>query len=322
MAVAAELAVLVQSAEPISVVGSQQGTPLPVYSLQDVAQHDTHQSCWIAICGEEFDFTAFMGRHPGGARALLRHAGTDASDVFTELHSQSIFAEFGPAYRIGFLAGGSRSKAGWRGLPPLSRGWEGLPGQLSDVSPTTVALPSPFPHEAFTGSGLETFRFHWSVADRLLRSCGDGRSAPAPEPSREGRSEFAMFRQKSNLSVLRLDRDWLHVGAPEVYAAEMRVKEALLREHTAKVYATTAETEEAEWEVLQEVCAWVARRHPDRFQISPACRQPEELTEESVVETLTPGYQRQFLVGDWRKQGLRLLGMLVQEDTCVQTTYS
>ena len=40
---------------------------------------------------------------PSGARGVLRHAGTDASDAFTELHSQSIFAAFASQYRIGRL---------------------------------------------------------------------------------------------------------------------------------------------------------------------------------------------------------------------------
>ena len=35
-----------------------------------------------------------------------------------------------------------------------------------------------------------------------------------------------------------------------------------------------------------------------------------------MVETLTSGYERRFVAGEWRRQGLRLVGMLVQEDTC------
>ena len=53
-----------------------------------------------------YDFTTFIDEHPGGVRGLLRHAGTDASEVFAELHSQSIFAAFGPkcALRVAFMS--------------------------------------------------------------------------------------------------------------------------------------------------------------------------------------------------------------------------
>lgn len=69
---------------------------MPVFSLEQVAQHRSRQSCWVALHDSVYDFTPFIDDHPGGARGLLRHAGTDASEVFAELHSQSIFAAFGP----------------------------------------------------------------------------------------------------------------------------------------------------------------------------------------------------------------------------------
>ena len=68
----------------------------PAFSLEEVAKHRSRQSCWIALHDSVYDFTSFVDEHPGGARGLLRHAGTDASEVFAELHSQSIFAAFGP----------------------------------------------------------------------------------------------------------------------------------------------------------------------------------------------------------------------------------
>ena len=140
---------------------------LPEFSLAEVARHNSRESCWVAIRGEVFDFTRFIDAHPGGARGLLRYAGTDASEVFAELHSQSIFGAFGPEYRIGALVGPGRGEqAEWPGVSPISRGWEGLPGALSDVANTCPAVPSPFPHDAYTGSGCETFRFLWTIADR------------------------------------------------------------------------------------------------------------------------------------------------------------
>ena len=60
---------------------------LPEYTLAEVAQHRTRESCWVVLAGRVYDFTPFIDEHPGGARGLLRYAGTDASEVFAELHS-------------------------------------------------------------------------------------------------------------------------------------------------------------------------------------------------------------------------------------------
>ena len=296
------------------------------FTLEEVAQHNSRASCWVVLHGQVYDFTDFLPSHPGGERGLLRHAGSDCSDVFAELHSQSIFAAFGPAYRIGELVGSEARGAGgdaaadaaerWGGVAPDARGWAGLPTPLSDVAPTETVLPSPFPHDAFTGNGCETYRFHWAVADRLLRANEDGRSAsPRTEPAAgEGPTEFAMHRQKSNLGLLNAERDWLHVGAPDVYAAEMRIKRELILHHAEKVYVRTDETRDAEWEALGEALAFLGRNYPDRFAIEPPCREPMGHTEATVVETLTPGYRHRFVVGDWRDTPLKLLGQLCQED--------
>ena len=64
--------------------------------------------------------------------------------------------------------------------------------------------------------------------------------------------EFALHRQKSNLGLLNAERDWLHVGAPDVYAAEMRIKRELILHHAETVYVRTDETRDAEWEALGE----------------------------------------------------------------------
>ena len=285
---------------------------LPVYTLEEVAQHRTRQSCWVALHDAVYDFTEFLESHPGGARGLLRHAGTDASEVFAELHSQSIFAAFGPIYRIGRLATSSSPTTMWRGVPDSddrSRTGVLAVGGLEAISPTTDVLPSAFPHDAFTGTGLETFRFHWAVADRLLRmdvgAGGDHSVPPAP-----GVSTQHVHRQKSNLGVLDHERDWLHVGAPRTYAAEMTLKRRLLLEHADSVYVTEPMAIEAEKETLTMALEFLERRYPDRFEFHRET--PDQAPHR--VTTLTPGYLHSFLLSEWEGAPLRLLGMLIQED--------
>lgn len=324
----------------------------PAFSLEEVAKHRSRQSCWIALHDSVYDFTSFVDEHPGGARGLLRHAGTDASEVFAELHSQSIFAAFGPkcalpsppsvifahsathtddayvllsvraprttthplaADRIGRLLNPSTSgSVGWRGVPASdNRSREGIlaAGGLEAVSPTTAVLPSPFPHDTFSGSGLETFRFHWAVSDRLLRKGADGGSESSV-PLAPGASTQHVHRQKSNLGVLDHDRDWLHVGEARVYAAEMTLKRKLLLEHTGSVYVTDPMALAAEKETLAMALEYLERKYPDRFEF----QRVKHGAPPHRVTTLTPGYLHSFLLSDWERAPLQLLGMLIQED--------
>lgn len=40
-------------------------------SLEELAQHNTAGSCWIAIEGKVYDVTTFLADHPGGAKTIL-----------------------------------------------------------------------------------------------------------------------------------------------------------------------------------------------------------------------------------------------------------
>lgn len=216
------------------------------------------------------------------------------------------------AVRIGRLSTPSPGHPGWRGVSAAdNRSHEGMvvAGGLKSISPTTAVLPSPFPHDVFTGSGLETFRFHWAVSDRLLRkdtnSNNEGSVPPTP-----GAAIQHVHRQKSNLGVLDHDRDWLHVGEPRVYAAEMTLKRKLLLEHDDSVYVTDPMALEAEKETLAMALEYLERKYPDRFELH---RVDSHATPYRVT-TLTPGYLHSFVLSEWKATPLRLLGMLLQED--------
>eukprot|EP01052_Picozoa_sp_SAG31_P006929 SAG31_NODE_325_length_17671_cov_9.902743_10_plen_92_part_00 len=89
-------------------------------------------------------------------------------------------------------------------------------------------LSSPFPHQRFDSSGLETFRFNWAQADRLLRLETEPATHAQSAAAQDRRTTSHMLRQKSSLGVLNLERDWLHVNNPRQYASEMLMKETLL----------------------------------------------------------------------------------------------
>lgn len=62
---------------------------LVVTEEQLAAHHSDETGVWIALKGGVYDVSAFHRIHPGGSQIILDHAGTDATDVFTQVgHSQ------------------------------------------------------------------------------------------------------------------------------------------------------------------------------------------------------------------------------------------
>lgn len=56
------------------------------YTMTDVASHKTESSCWTAINGNVYDLTAFITKHPGGDRNILKLCGLDGSRAFNGQH--------------------------------------------------------------------------------------------------------------------------------------------------------------------------------------------------------------------------------------------
>lgn len=66
------------------------GTPTnQSYTLVDIQQHSTSQSCWTTINGSVYDLTSWVSRHPGGAQDILEICGIDATTAFQRQHGRS-----------------------------------------------------------------------------------------------------------------------------------------------------------------------------------------------------------------------------------------
>ncbi|WKZ56989.1 MAG: cytochrome b5-like heme/steroid binding domain-containing protein [Bdellovibrionota bacterium] len=48
-------------------------------SLQELASHNSEQSCWLAIEGQVYDVTAYLPMHPAAPEVLLGWCGREAS---------------------------------------------------------------------------------------------------------------------------------------------------------------------------------------------------------------------------------------------------
>ncbi|KAH8409460.1 hypothetical protein KR222_005907 [Zaprionus bogoriensis] len=55
---------------------------VPEITLEQVAQHDSFDDCWIVIYDRVYDVTSFLREHPGGDDVIMDHAGRDATIAF------------------------------------------------------------------------------------------------------------------------------------------------------------------------------------------------------------------------------------------------
>ncbi|KAG1691168.1 hypothetical protein DVH05_027243 [Phytophthora capsici] len=60
---------------------------LPLISMDEVAKHNTKESCWFVCRSLVYDATPFLEEHPGGATSILLCGGTDCTDEFESIHS-------------------------------------------------------------------------------------------------------------------------------------------------------------------------------------------------------------------------------------------
>lgn len=54
--------------------------------LSLVASHADETSCWTVISGNVYDLTSWIGKHPGGDKAILASCGIDATEMFNGKH--------------------------------------------------------------------------------------------------------------------------------------------------------------------------------------------------------------------------------------------
>ena len=68
--------------------------------MEEIAKHDQYGDVWFILHGQVYDVTKFLDEHPGGVESILMTAGSDATDDFMAIHSET--AKFMMAsYHIG-----------------------------------------------------------------------------------------------------------------------------------------------------------------------------------------------------------------------------
>lgn len=63
-------------------------------TLEELAQHNSANDCWVAIHGDVYDLTEFAEEHPPGAESIYVLAGKEATDAFKAVHSRGLLEDF------------------------------------------------------------------------------------------------------------------------------------------------------------------------------------------------------------------------------------
>lgn len=82
----------VPAGDTTSPVGPADTTPAPavgVFTMVQVASHNSASSCWSVIDGNIYDLTNWIGQHPGGEQAIKGLCGIDGTAAFHGQHGDS-----------------------------------------------------------------------------------------------------------------------------------------------------------------------------------------------------------------------------------------
>ncbi|CAK7326226.1 unnamed protein product [Dovyalis caffra] len=74
-----------------------------LYKMQEAAQHNTPQDCWVVIDGKVYDVGSYLDEHPGGDDVILATTGKDATDEFEDAGHSNDARELLETFLIGEL---------------------------------------------------------------------------------------------------------------------------------------------------------------------------------------------------------------------------
>ncbi len=75
------------------------------FTLVEIAQHNTKDSCYTAVQGKVYDLTPAINTHPGGPDKIASICGIDGTQAFVDKHRGQPRPEAGLAkLQIGVLA--------------------------------------------------------------------------------------------------------------------------------------------------------------------------------------------------------------------------
>lgn len=90
-------------------------------AMDTIQMHAVPQDCWVAIHGSVYDLTQYAPLHPGPSTLITDHCGTDATAVYTAVHSRALLPTVNE-YLLGTLQGEGGTSGGSTASPPSAGG--------------------------------------------------------------------------------------------------------------------------------------------------------------------------------------------------------
>lgn len=93
--------------DAVKTITTKKGFQIPerYISAEELAQHNSEKSCWIAVKNVVLDVSTFFDDHPGGKQSLLNFAGKDSTEAFEMLHDDDVIPKYAAHTVIGILKG-------------------------------------------------------------------------------------------------------------------------------------------------------------------------------------------------------------------------
>ncbi|KAK7410078.1 hypothetical protein VNO78_00575 [Psophocarpus tetragonolobus] len=76
-----------------------------VFTLSQVAQHNSSKDCWLVIHGRVMEVTKLLEEHPGGEEVIVEVAGKDATKEFDVIGHSKAAQEMMVKYQVGVVQG-------------------------------------------------------------------------------------------------------------------------------------------------------------------------------------------------------------------------
>lgn len=75
------------------------------YTIEQVAEHNTKDNCWIIISQQVYDVTDFIPKHPGGASQIIAYCGKDATQAFATQGGEGSHSSTAESLKQDYLIG-------------------------------------------------------------------------------------------------------------------------------------------------------------------------------------------------------------------------
>jgi len=112
-----------------------------IITLEELKEHNTAKSCWMAIHDRVYDVTKFLDEHPGGEEVLLEQAGVFATEAFEDVGHSTDARELMEDYYVGDLPEDEReSKSSKPSSTPAADGEQGGSALMGYIVPLGIAL--------------------------------------------------------------------------------------------------------------------------------------------------------------------------------------